>query len=140
MSESPKITGKIIALSNTQHFASGFQKREFVVETFEQYPQPIKVEALKAACDQLDSYKVGDTVIVSYNLRGNEYNGKYYVSVQGWKIERKDQQVPPAASSHQQAKSNAYAPDPPRRSKNQNGATLSKPVVYEDDGDDNIPF
>jgi hypothetical protein len=26
-------------------------------------------------------------VMVSFNLRGNEYNGKYYVNLQAWKIE-----------------------------------------------------
>ena len=27
---------------------------------------------------------------VAFNLRGNEYNGKYYVNLQGWKIGHND--------------------------------------------------
>lgn len=126
MSEPPKLTGKIIVISDTQFFASGFQKREFVVETFEKYPQPIKFDAIKEGCDRLDAYQVGDKITVSYNLRGNEYNGKYYVSLQAWKFNREGQAAsPPPASSHQQAKSNAYAPP--------------APAPAEDD-DDDIPF
>ena len=29
---------------------------------------------------------------MSYDLRGNEYNGKYYVNVQAWRIDRAGQQ------------------------------------------------
>jgi single-strand DNA-binding protein len=128
MKESPKLIGKIIVLAETQDFPSGFQKRQFVIETDEKYPQKIKFEAIKDGCTRLDSYKVGDKLSVSYNLRGNEYNGKYYVSAQAWKFERvggaerpgtpvaprgrsADQNgAPPPASPHQQAKSNGYAP------------------------------
>jgi hypothetical protein len=36
----------------------------------------------------LDGLNEGDSVAVSYNLRGREWNGKYYVNVQGWKLEK----------------------------------------------------
>ena len=89
MSNKYEITGKVIAISETQTFASGFQKREFVVETNEEkYPQKIKLEAAKDGCAKLDSYNIGDTVTVGFNIRGNEYNGKYYVNLQAWKFER----------------------------------------------------
>ena len=31
-------------------------------------------------------YSAGDEVEISFNLRGREYNGRHYVSVQGWKV------------------------------------------------------
>jgi single-strand DNA-binding protein len=83
-----ELTGKIKLINPTQSFDSGFSKREFVLTTKDQYPQDIKIEVVKDKCDLLNSFNPGDDIKVSINLKGNEYNGKYYVSVQGWKIER----------------------------------------------------
>jgi len=35
----------------------------------------------------VDLLKKGDRVKVSFNIRGNEYKGRYYVNLQAWKIE-----------------------------------------------------
>jgi len=80
------VKGTIKLINETQTFPSGFEKREFVVTTQEQYPQDIKIEMIKDKCSILDKYKAGDSVEVGINLRGNEYEGKYYVNIQGWKI------------------------------------------------------
>lgn len=80
------ITGKLKLIQDTQTFASGFQKREFVVTTDETYPQDIKLEFVKDKCSVLDSYQVGQEVTVDFNIRGSEYNGKYYVNLQAWKM------------------------------------------------------
>jgi hypothetical protein len=83
-----EITGKIKLLGNTQEVgANGFKKREMVITTAETYPQDLKVEFVKDNCDKLNAFKVGQNVKVAINLRGQEYNGKYYVSLTGWKIE-----------------------------------------------------
>lgn len=82
-----ELTGKIKLVNSTQTFDSGFSKREFVVTTNEQYPQDIKLEVIKDKCSLLDRYTPGTDVKVSFNLRGNEFNGKYYVNLQAWKIE-----------------------------------------------------
>ena len=82
-----QITGKITLINPTQSVgAAGFQKREFVVTTAEQYPQQIKLEFVKDKCGLLDNFSLGQSVSVDFNLRGNEYQGKYYVSLQAWKI------------------------------------------------------
>jgi hypothetical protein len=82
-----EIEGSIKEIFQTQSFDSGFTKREFVVTTKEQYPQDIKLELIKDRCDLVDAYKKGDQVKVQFNLRGNEYNGKYFVNLQAWRIE-----------------------------------------------------
>ena len=89
------IKGKIKVIGETQTFESGFSKRQLVLTTLEQYPQDLAVEFVKDKTSVLDSCDVGDSVEVAINLRGNEYNGKYYVNLQGWKInkEGKEQQV-----------------------------------------------
>jgi len=82
-----ELKGKIKLINPTETFGSGFTKREFVITTAEQYPQDVKFEVVKDKCDLLDKFAVGQEVNVHMNIRGNEYGGKYYVSLQAWKIE-----------------------------------------------------
>jgi hypothetical protein len=81
------LTGTIKVIFQTETYASGFTKREFVVTTKEQYPQDVKFELVKDKTAILDSLREGQEVTVHFNLRGNEYQGKYFVSLQGWKVE-----------------------------------------------------
>lgn len=90
--------GRIKVIMDTQTFDSGFSKREFVVTTQEQYPQDIKFEFYKDKCATLDSFTVGDEVNVHFNLRGNEFNGRYYVNLQAWKMEAVSAGAPAAAA------------------------------------------
>ena len=85
-----EVTGTIKLINETVTFDSGFSKREFVITTDEQYPQDIKLEFFKDKTSVLDNYEVGQSVTVGFNLRGSEYNGKYYVNLQAWKIGHND--------------------------------------------------
>ncbi len=82
-----EIEGSVKLIFETQTFNSGFQKREFVITTKEQYPQDIKFELVKDRIDLVDAYNPGDDLKVHFNIRGNEYNGKYFVNLQAWRIE-----------------------------------------------------
>lgn len=84
------ITGKIKIIKDVQTFDSGFKKREVVITTDEQSPQDLKVEFFKDRCDILDNYKIDDIVEVWISLRGNEYQGKYYVSIIAYKIKKNE--------------------------------------------------
>jgi hypothetical protein len=82
-----QLTGTIKVIFQTETYPSGFTKREFVVTTKEQYPQDVKFELVKDKTAILDSFSEGQEVAVHFNLRGSEYQGKYFVSLQGWKVE-----------------------------------------------------
>ncbi len=83
---------KIIKIGELQTFANDFTKVDFVVETQEQYPQKIQLEAIKDKADNLIQYnKVGDIVDVAFNIRGREWvnpqgETKYFNSLQAWKV------------------------------------------------------
>jgi len=80
--------GTIKLINDTQTFGSGFTKREFVITTGDtKWPQDIKFEIVKDKCSLLDQFSVGQAVNVSFDIRGNEYNGKYYVNLNCWKIQ-----------------------------------------------------
>ena len=82
-----ELKGTIKQIGELQTFASGFQKREFVVtDENDRYPQDVKFEAVKERANALDNLREGDDVQVSFDVRGNEYNGKYYVNLVAWKI------------------------------------------------------
>jgi hypothetical protein len=75
-------------IGSTQSFPSGFTKREFVVTTAaDKYPQDLKFEVVKDKCPLLDPFELGQDVEVNFDIRGNEYNGKYFVNLACWKIQ-----------------------------------------------------
>jgi len=84
-----EVLGKIIVIGNEEIVGSAgtFKKRLLVVETDEQYKQKIPIDFVQDKCSLLDNYAVGNDVKVGINIRGNEYNSKYYVSLNGWRIE-----------------------------------------------------
>lgn len=89
MAKGYDIEGKIHLISDIQSFASGFSKREFVVEVADgKFPQHIKFECVKEKTSLTDGLRVGDPVKVYFDIRGNEYNGRYYVNLNAWKLER----------------------------------------------------
>jgi len=95
-----EVIGKVILVGNTEEVGqNGFTKRLMVVETSEQYPQKLAIDFVKDKTSVLDNYKVGDEVKVSVNLRGTEYNGRYFVNLQGWKIEKTNEGNAPSDES-----------------------------------------
>lgn len=99
-----QINGTIRVINPEQQVSASFRKRELVVTTAEQYPQHILIEFGQDKCDLLNSYKVGDNVQVSINLRGREWvnpqgETKYFNSIQGWRIELGAQPEPAAADA-----------------------------------------
>lgn len=88
-----ELQGTVKKLSEIQTFASGFQKREMVILTQEQYPQPINIEFLQDKISLLDNVAEGDEVKVGINIRGREWTSpqgevKYFNSITGWRIEK----------------------------------------------------
>ena len=84
-----ELNGSVHLIGQTETVGNnGFTKRQLVIATSEQYVQYIPIDFVKDKTSVLDNFKVGDNVNVSVNVRGSEYNGKYYVNLQGWKINK----------------------------------------------------
>lgn len=81
-----KVTGTIKLINAEQVISEKFRKREFVITTEDKYPQDILFQLTQNNTDLIDSIRVGEKVEVSYNLRGKEYNGRYYVSLDAWQV------------------------------------------------------
>ena len=88
-----ELQGTVKKLGETQTFASGFQKRELVLLTEEQYPQPIQIDFLSDNIDLLNNVSEGESVKIGINIRGREWTNpqgevKYFNSITGWRIEK----------------------------------------------------
>jgi single-strand DNA-binding protein len=82
------LTGKVKLIQDAQTFGSGFTKREMVVVVEDgKYPQEINLEFVQDKVSLLDTVQVGQEVTVTFDIRGREYNGRYFNNLQGWKIQ-----------------------------------------------------
>lgn len=81
------ITGTIIKIGEVQQITDKFKKRELVINTGGEYPQYIPIEFTQDKINLLNNLSNGQVVSVNFELRGREWNGKYFANVQGWKIE-----------------------------------------------------
>jgi hypothetical protein len=129
MSDSFTITGTVRHLFDAQTFASGFFKRELVVESGDRYPQMLKFELHKERTQQLDRVREGDLVNVHFNIRGNEHAGRFYVSLVAWKVEAATGSAP-ASSAY--ARPQGPAPTVPPR--------LVAASARPQDDDEDVPF
>lgn len=127
-----ELQGTVKKLFETQTFASGFQKREMILLTQEQYPQPISIEFLSEKISLLDNVSEGEEVKVGINIRGREWTSpqgetKYFNSITGWRLEKvsggnnfnEPTQAQPAANT---------------------SATPATENPFADDEDDDLPF
>ncbi len=94
-----QLSGTIKEILEPQTFASGFSKREFVVTSDDKFPQDIKFECLKEKAAILDNAKVGDRVTVQFDINGREYNGRYFVNLNAWRLDGEGKAANPAAST-----------------------------------------
>lgn len=100
-----QISGKIIKILPVvtgQGKNGEWIKQEFVIETADQYPKKICCVAWGTMASNMDSYLVGERIIVHYNIESREYNEKWFTEVRAWKVDREG--VHPAAKPKQETK------------------------------------
>jgi hypothetical protein len=88
-----QITGLIKRIEKTESFgANGFEARNLIVVTEEQYAQTILVKFTQGKVVLLDDLEVNQRVKIDINLKGKEVlkEGKPLVfnSIEGWRIEK----------------------------------------------------
>lgn len=88
-----KVTGMISHVLDVETGVSkagkDWAKQSFVIDTNAAYNPLISFSLFgddKIAL--LNSYKIGDAVTVSFNLSSREFKGKWYSSVDAWRLEK----------------------------------------------------
>lgn len=81
------IKGGIKHINDVKVISDKFSVREFVVTTPDaKYPQDIIFQTVNDKMNILNGVHKGDEVEVSFNVRGREYNGKYYNTLDAWRV------------------------------------------------------
>ncbi len=92
-----EITGKLIAVYNVVQRSETFKTREFVVENNEENAGRVFTSYVKFQCTQdrtsiPDKFKIGDSVKVSFNIRGTKWNkngvDNYITNLDAWRMEQ----------------------------------------------------
>lgn len=95
-----EIEGKLHKKYDTESKSEKFQAREFVIETEGQYPQFIKFQLVQDRCSAIDPMNEGEQIKVYFDLRGRQWQDKYFTNLNAWRIEKPAAQVvtpPPTA-------------------------------------------
>ena len=80
-------TGKLHKIFDTESKSDKFKSREFVIETAGQYPQLIKFQLVQDRCEIINAFRIGQDLKVYFDLRGREWNDKFFTSLQAWRVE-----------------------------------------------------
>lgn len=109
-----EITGKIILAlpeqSGVSKAGNEWKKREYVLETHETYPKKVHFDLFGTRADQYP-LNVGDEIVLSFDINSREFNGRWFTSISGWKVEPANAAA--ASSAPQQQPVNYGAPVPP---------------------------
>lgn len=153
-----EIQGRIKQIFPSQMIGqNGFEKRDLVITTEEQYPQTIIIQFTQQRCDLLDSLQVGQVVKVYINIRGREWTNpqgetKYFNTIEGWKIEviqttNVANQQPVQQAPQQPVTQAAPAPQPQRAPQQvqqpqifDNNGKEPNPAIFNNKEDDGLPF
>jgi hypothetical protein len=110
------ISGKLIQLlpvQTGQGKNGTWKKQEFILETGDTYPKKVCIAVWGDKID-MNSFKTGDALDVSFDVESREFNGRWYTDVKAWKI-----------TSGKQKDGSKNAPPPP---------------IDNIPGDDDLPF
>jgi hypothetical protein len=89
-----ELTGIVKLKKDEQKVSDSFKKREFVVtDNSSNYPQHIQFQLTQDRCRLLDTINPGDSVKVSFFIRGREWQGKdgvikYFTSLDAYRLEK----------------------------------------------------
>ena len=128
-----EVEGKLVQLlekrSGVSASGTNWTSQDFVIEIPGQYVSNAVFNVYGDRV-QLDQFQIGEYVKVSFDIRGREYQGKWYNTLNCWKLERPSV----AAAAPQQA---AAAPQPAAQPA---PTAPAGPAEQPQPGGDDLPF
>ena len=83
-----EVIGKLHKKFDVEEKSSSFRVRNFVIVIKDgEYEQFINFQLTQDKCEIVDKFEVGSEIKVHFNLRGREWQGKYFTNLQAWRIE-----------------------------------------------------
>ena len=85
---SGKLSQFLPEVSGTGKNGTTWTKRDFIIETTDNFPKKICLSAWGDKTAELTGVGVGEMIKVSFDVQSREYNGKWYTDLRAWKIEK----------------------------------------------------
>ena len=94
-----ELTGTIIKAlpiqSGTSQKGNEWRRATYVIEfTNGQYPRHLAFDVLNSKIEELN-VREGESLTVYFDINAREYNGKWYNSIEAWKVSRPQPQYQP---------------------------------------------
>ncbi len=134
-----EIEGTLLKIYPSENKSGKFVSREFVLQIPSgSYPEYPKFQLVQDRVNLLDSYQEGERVKVYFDLRGREWQGKYFTNLNCWRMEKAGEgdgntaaalpYKPPVAQN---------APAPPATAQ---AFPTAEPPKYDTSENDELPF
>lgn len=92
-----EVEGTLHKKFDTENKTDTFQAREFVLEVADgNYPQLVKFQLVQDRCALLDTFQENEKMKVHFDLRGREWNGKYFTNLNAWRLEKVEMSAAPS--------------------------------------------
>lgn len=130
------LVGKIIEVcakkSGVSKAGKPWESQEFVLETEGSHPEKCVFSVFGE--EKLKEFNIqrGDVITVSINLDAREYNGRWYNSLQAWRI------MKASNDTGAQQNNNKQVTQPQQTQKNEKVSTSE--AKKQDDSSDDLPF
>jgi len=109
-----EIEGRLHKVFPTESKTETFQARDFVIEiTNGNYPQFVKFQLVQDRCGIIDNFQEEEIIKVYFDLRGREWNGKYFTNLNAWRVDKQEAESAPPPISQEQDASFPSASDEP---------------------------
>jgi len=111
-----EVEGRLHKKFDTENKTDTFQVRDFVIEINSgNYPQFIKFQLTQDRCAIVDPFDEGDHLNVHFDLRGREWNEKYFTNLNAWRVEKAEKtasndNAPPLPASEDSFPTESDAP------------------------------
>jgi len=97
-----EITGTLVKKYETETKGESFRVRDFVIKANDggQYDNFVKFQTTQDRTAIIDDYNEGDEIKVHFDLRGRQWQEKYFTNLNAWRIESMSTAAaaPPAAA------------------------------------------
>lgn len=80
---------RVLAVGQEKVFPSGFRRIELLVTDDDpKFPTTMPIDFANDRVDKALAFQPGDHVAISFSIAGHEYNGRHFITLRGFKIER----------------------------------------------------
>lgn len=93
------ITGEIEKIFEVETKGESFHVRNFVIKSDDsgQYDNFVQFQMTQDRVGFLDSFKEGERVKVHFDLRGRQWQEKYFTNLNAWRVDREGAEAEKAA-------------------------------------------